>query len=201
MISDRVLNQNDAGSLEKRDRWWFVAVSKGLAAGFSLDGLPARAREHDRLGDVMQDIADDDPMWADNTYLADKADRDRLAGKGFARQFVGPESTAVGGVGRGYAKRRSTEPFIQRADGKERLLTPIEHARVKQVPEILVQDLSATLAHEVLGQSVLFHHATALAEHVGNHLRRIVGTSNEVPPLNATEHDAPPSSPSTGMSR
>ncbi len=175
VIADRVLNDQDAGSLERRDRWWFVAISKGLADGFSLENLPPRARQHERLGDVLEAVADDDPMWARNDYLAKKAERDKAAGKGFSRQFVDADSAGVGTIGRGYAKRRSTEAFVQRADGMERLLTPIEHARVKQIPESLVQDLSLTLAHEILGQSILFHHATALAEHVGQHLRRVAG--------------------------
>jgi len=180
-IAERVLSGEDAGTIEQRERYWLVAVSNGLAAGFSLAQLPARERTHATLGDVMEPVAHDSPAWAANTYLADKATRDAAAGKGFARQFVGPDSTAVGTIGRGYYKRRSTEPFIKREDGMERLLTPVEHARVKGIPEQLIADLSAQLAHEILGQSILYGHATALAAHVGAHLRRAVGSATEMP--------------------
>lgn len=170
VLFEKVMDETDAGSLEARRRWWLVGVTRGYAEGFSLDSLPARPRKYATLGEVLEDVADDDPMWAANTYLADKAERDKSAGKGFVRQFVGPDSTSVGTIGRGYAKKRSTEPFIKRADGMERLLTLKEHARVKGFPEALVANLSATLGHEIAGQSILYHHATALLEKVGTHL-------------------------------
>lgn len=177
VLAERVLDEHDAGSIESRKRWWLVAVSRGLAEGFTLDNLPARERVYADLGAAMDPVADDDPAWSRNTYLADKAERDKAAGKGFARQFVGPRSQNVGCIGRGYAKRRSTEPFVQREDGMERLLTPAEHARVKGVPETLVDGVAATVAHEILGQSILFGHASALAEHVGRHLRQVLAMS------------------------
>ena len=83
--------------------------------------------------------------------------RDSQAGKGFAkRQLLTGDETKVGTIGRHYAKRRSTEPFIVRDDGKERLLTPTEHARVKSIPERLIAGNGMTIAHQILGQSVDF---------------------------------------------
>jgi len=175
VIADCVLDGEHAGTIEQRDRWWFVAISRGFADGFTLDALPQAPRRYGRLGDALEPIADDDPAWTRHDYLDSKAVKDRQAGKGFARQLVGPDAVAVGTIGRGYAKRRSTEPFLVRGDGLERLLTPVEHARVKGVPEALVRDLSATLAHEVLGQSILYPHASMLAERIGRHLREVVG--------------------------
>lgn len=174
VVAERVMNEQDAGSLERRERWWFVAMSRGLAEGFTLDNMAQRPRAHERLGEILEPVPDDSDEWTRNNYLDDKAVRDSAAGKGFRRQFVNPDSPSVGTIGRGYRKRRSTEPFLQRADGMERLLTPIEHARVKGIPEEIVRDLSKTLADEILGQSILFGHAEAIAEHVGRHLRRVV---------------------------
>ena len=48
---------------------------------------------------------------------------------------------------------------MQREDGKERLLTPKEHARVKSAPDALVENLGPTLAHEILGQSIDYRQA------------------------------------------
>lgn len=170
-IAERVMDSADAGTVEHRERWWFVAVSKGLADNFTLDDLAAQDAGYRTLGEAMEHVPADDSGWAKNEYLAAKAVRDKAAGKGFARQFVGPSDERVGTIGRGYAKRRSTEPFIKREDGMERLLTPREHARVKGIPESIVDDLSQTIAHEILGQSILYGHAVALAERVGTHLR------------------------------
>lgn len=170
-LFERVLDGPDAGALENRKRWWLVAVSEGLADGFTLDRLPVQPRPYAKLGDAMEDVPADDRRWLRVEYLDRKAARDAAAGKGFARQWVGPESTEIGTIGRGYAKRRSTEGSIRREDGSERLLTPVEHARVKGVPEGLVAGVSDTLAHEVLGQSILAGHARALSSTIATHLR------------------------------
>jgi DNA (cytosine-5)-methyltransferase 1 len=43
-------------------------------------------------------------------------------------------------------------------------MTPAEHARVKTIPESLIEGLAATTAHEVLGQSVIFSAFVAVGE-------------------------------------
>lgn len=169
-IFETTLDHTDAGSVEARRRWWMLAISEGLARGFTLDDLPKLAKRHATLGDVLEPIADDDPMWSRNSYLDAKAARDADAGKGFKRQFVGPDSETVGTIGRGYYKRRSTEPFLKRDDGMERLLTPVEHARVKGIPEAIVRDVGNIVGHEVLGQSILHGHGVVLGERVATHL-------------------------------
>lgn len=158
------LDHVQAGSLEKRTRYWFVAVSSGLPQ-IDLSAIPAFAREYDKLGDALEEVAHDDPLWSENQYLKDKQLRDEAAGKGFAnRSLVTPESDHVLTIGRQYMKRRSTESVLTRPDidTKERLLTPVEHARVKGIPEGFIAGCSATVAHEGLGQSVLFNHPRGL---------------------------------------
>jgi len=173
-VFDKVMDETDAGSIEARSRWWFVAVSEGLAKGFDLENMPVIAKRFSTLGEVLEAIDDDDPAWARNEYLQKKAARDLADGKGFRRQWVGPDSTTVGTIGRGYQKRRSTEPFVVRDDGMERLLTPAEHARVKGVPEELVRGVGVGLAHELLGQSILFGHGVLLGQRVAAHCQQIV---------------------------
>lgn len=175
-ITERVLTGEDAGTVEHRDRYWLCAISAGLdAAGFDLDVIQPEPQQHATLGEIMESVPAGDPAWKDFAYLAAKAERDAAAGKGFARQLVDASSTKVGTIGRGYAKARSTEPFICRADGKQRLLTPVEHARAKGIPEGLVANTSSTLAHEVLGQSILFPHARAIGRAIAEHLRGLAG--------------------------
>ena len=170
-ISERVLTGEDAGTIEHRDRWWFVAVSSGLdGAAFDLDTLQPEPARYRTLGELMEPVAANDEAWKSFAYLDAKAVRDAAAGKGFARQFVDDTSTKIGTIGRGYSKVRSTEAHIRRADGLQRLLTPVEHARAKGIPEQLVADTNATVAHEVLGQSILWPHALSIGRAIGHHL-------------------------------
>lgn len=158
-IFERVMDAADTGSIENRKRYWFVALSRGLAPGFSFDALhPEAHAPKKRLADIFEEEIPES-AWADHQYLKDKALRDAAAGKGFTRQLLTGEETSCGTIGRHYNKRRSTEPFVQREDGKERLLTPKEHARVKSAPDALVENLGPTLAHEILGQSIDYRQA------------------------------------------
>ena len=154
VIFERVMSASDTGSIEKRKRYWFVAISSGLAEGFDFslihDGAMA---EPTRIRDILDTLVPE-TSWRDASYLKDKAERDAAAGKGFTRQVLDLDATNFGTIGRHYNKGRSTEPRLAREDGKERLLTPAEHARAKSVPEGLVAGVSSTTAHEILGQSV-----------------------------------------------
>jgi DNA (cytosine-5)-methyltransferase 1 len=154
-IFEQVLDSDHTGSIEQRRRYWFVAISNGLSEGFYLNlNRITAGQERRRIKDILQPIVPES-AWADNQYLKDKAVRDAEDGKGFAkRQLLTGEETSIGTIGRYYNKRRSTEPFLTRSDGKERLLTPVEHARVKSVPEHLIDGVPTTTAHEVLGQGV-----------------------------------------------
>lgn len=195
-VTERILTGDDAGTIEHRDRYWLCAISSGLdAAGFDLDALVPEPPQYATLGDLMEPVPADDQAWKDFAYLDSKAERDAAAGKGFARQLVDASSMKVGTIGRGYAKARSTEPFICRADGKQRLLTPVEHARAKGIPEQLVANTTATLAHEVLGQSILWPHALAIGRAIATHLRTLAGQQPTVTDPRVIDDDVPAASP------
>lgn len=185
VISEAILDARQAGTIEDRRRWWFCAISRGLAEGYSMADLPPQPRLYATLGDALEAISDDDSRWRSYGYLAEKAARDAAAGKGFKRQLVVPESDQIPTLRRLYWKGGTTDPFLDREDGKQRLLTPVEHARVKGIPEQLVDGACATLAHEALGQSILYGHAVGIGQSLGAHLRTFVATAREI------EHGAP----------
>ena len=54
----------------------------------------------------------------------------------------------------------------------------MEHARIKGIPEELVAGMSNTIAHEALGQSVLFEPFKAVGTLVGESLYRWFGGFN-----------------------
>lgn len=173
-IFEQTLNAKHTDSIENRNRYWLVAISQGLApTSLALDHVPASGVS---LDSILQSVPEDE--WKDHTYLKDKAIKDAAAGKGFAkRQLLDGTETRIGTIGRFYAKRRSTEPFMTRSDGKERLLTPIEHAAVKSIPPRLIKGVSTTTAHEILGQSVDFRQPYELMKLI---LKRVVKSDTSI---------------------
>lgn len=159
-LEELILDEVIGGSLERRTRYYLIAISEGLSVTVESILKPFE-RIHDSLSKILDLSAGG---WSENQYLKDKAIRDKEAGKGFAtRQLLTGNESSCGTIGRHYNKRRSTEPFIVNDKGEERLLTPQEHARVKRIPENLIANIPATTAHEVLGQSILWGHMRQIA--------------------------------------
>jgi DNA (cytosine-5)-methyltransferase 1 len=152
-VFETILDSEQSGCIENRERYWFCAISKGLAFDENM-AIPTYSPRYENLGQLMEHVEDDSPMWAENIYLREKAIRDEKAGKGFKRQLVNEQTTKVGVINRHYAKRQSTPPMVVRADGMERLFTVNEHAKIKDCPTSLVANLGLTLGHEGLGQGI-----------------------------------------------
>ena len=179
IVHETLLEGAEWNALEHRKRMCMVAVTVGMEFDFA--ELQKPEPKVLRLGDVLDDIALDDPCWSPMEYLKDKAVRDAEAGKGFAMQIVTSESTQVGTIGKGYQKNRSTEPKVQHPENPDllRLLTPEEHARVKGIKELLVRGIPKTLANELLGQSILPEPFKAIASLIARKIRAWFGTNNE----------------------
>jgi len=143
----------EMGTLEDRKRSILVASHPSLS--LSLESLVPMMDKEDCLNDVLETIPLDDSSWKPYDYLAAKELRDIAEGKGFRRQLLSGEEKYCGVLGAGYAKARSTEPFIQHPEkhNLSRLLTETEHARVMKNSPRLVANMSKKLAHEILGQS------------------------------------------------
>lgn len=181
-VFETVLDEVQAGSLEARKRYWFVAVSKGLP-DIDLATIDFFPKEHKTLESIIEPASVTDSLWRKHDYLDAKQERDIEAGKGFKRALFSVTSSKVNTIGRLYNKRRSTEPFLVNDEGLERLLTKNEHARVKGVPESLVTDVVDTTAHEGLGQSILFNHGRG----IGRLIARIQSVKCKVVALKKVE--------------
>lgn len=158
-------------AIEARVRRVMVGVTKGLDVNIVELVAPERVKQ--TVGDVLDPIAPDDPRWSAMEYLKEKEVRDIAAGKGFRMAVASVDDTAIGTQGRGYGKCRSTEIKVPHPTDPNllRLLTPAEHARVKGIPAALIAGVSsATRAHELLGQSVIWPAFRHLGEHVGRAL-------------------------------
>ena len=158
VVRETVLDGPSLGSLEKRKRLCMVATTPGACDPVDFEQLVSVRQKEERLADVLEVVPADSDRWKAFDYLAVKETRDKASGKGFMRQLLTGEEDGCGVMGRGYAKARSTEPFIvaPHDPSLSRQLSPAEHARVKTIPESMIEGLSATTAHEVLGQSVIF---------------------------------------------
>ena len=156
IVHETILDGEDFGAIEKRKRMAMVAVTRGIE--FSMDSIITTPAENLTLGDILEPIEIDSPLWSPLQYLKDKEERDIKAGKGFTMNIVSPQSKTIGTIGKGYGKIRATEPKIQHSLDANllRQLTPTEHARAKQIPEVLISYMGKTLAHELLGQSIIF---------------------------------------------
>jgi DNA (cytosine-5)-methyltransferase 1 len=177
-----VLDGNAYGALENRSRMAVVAYTEGMIDSLRVqDVLPLRNKES-TLASVLEEIAPDHESWKSYEYLGLKEQRDMAAGKGFRRQLLDGDSPSCGCIGRGYAKARSTEPFIRHPTNQRlsRLLTVSEHARIKTIPEEMVHGVSATTAHEILGQSVIFAAFEALGSAVAKKLVLLRGAMSLV---------------------
>lgn len=173
---ERVLNGKEWGTLENRNRWCMVAVTQGIA--FDFDQLQAPGPNGRTIADVIdQSITADDSRWRSFSYLKEKEVRDAEKGNGFGMQVVSSEGKSVPTLRKGYHKAGSTDPLLQHADNPElmRQFTGVEHARIKEVPVHLVDGLSNTTAHEVLGQGIVYPPFHDVGMHVGNALNQFVG--------------------------
>jgi DNA (cytosine-5)-methyltransferase 1 len=159
-ITKTSLNGCGFGSLENRDRLGVVAVSDGLD-DFSFDEFvfPLKKKE-DSLNDFIVELSEDDEQWRSYDYLSAKEVRDELAGKGFRRSLYDGSEPSVVTIRRLYHKGGSCDPFLKHPKFDDNNLTrkflPIEHASFKGIPHFIIDGLSATLSHEILGQSVCF---------------------------------------------
>lgn len=173
---ERVLNGKAWGTLENRNRWCMVAVTDGIA--FDFEQLQPPGTNLHIIDDVLdKTITKDDPRWRSFQYLKDKEVRDAEKGNSFGMQVVSPEDSSVPTLRKGYHKGGSTDPLIQHPDNPEllRQFTAEEHARIKEVPVELIQGLSNTIAHEVLGQGIVYPPFRDVGVHVGNALNSFVG--------------------------
>ena len=136
------------------------------------------------LNNILDDVALDHDSWKAVTYLKDKAKRDADSGKGFAMQILNKDAPHCGTIGAGYAKARSTEPRLQHPTNPElsRLFNSLEHARIKGAPESIVDGLSETVAHQILGNGVIVPLFEAVAKSIADiMICTHLNTSQELP--------------------
>jgi DNA (cytosine-5)-methyltransferase 1 len=156
-VAETVLNANDFGSLESRVRWFLVAYPPQLSLNLTSLAKPGTTTPPaGMLGDHLETIDPSDERYREVNYLKAKEQRDAAHGSGFGMQWLTPTARRVPVLRKGYHKGGSTDPRVLHPSDpqRSRLLTALEHARIKGIAPQLVAGLSETVAHQVCGQSV-----------------------------------------------
>lgn len=171
---EAILEGKDFGCMENRVRWCMVAVTNGI--NFDMDNLAPTVTVVRKLKEYLDPaIGGDDPRFREVNYLKEKMERDAAKGNSFSMQIITEESTSVPTLRKGYAKGGSTDPRLRHPTDPERsrLLTAAEHARIKQVPGHLIDGLSETVAHQLLGQGILYDPFEAVGHRIGEALQAL----------------------------
>lgn len=156
VVHETVLQAADWNVLEHRERMCMVAVTMGLEFNFDLIERPERLTR--RLGEILDEVGLDDERWSMMSGLKAKQERDKEKGNSFAMQIVNEQSTSCPTITKGYAKIRSTDPKLRHPSNPDllRQFSVKEHARIKGVPERMVEGMTQTMGHELLGQSICY---------------------------------------------
>lgn len=169
-VHETVLKAQEWGELEHRERMCMVAVTRGMQFDFSMLERPEFSERH--IGDILDtDVPED--SWSEMAGLKAKEARDKAEGKGFTMQIVTAFDTKCPTITKGYSRRRSTDPKLAHPTNPDllRQFSPAEHARIKGVPEQLITDMSMTVAHELLGQSICYGPFRAVGKLTGETIR------------------------------
>lgn len=171
-VKEREFFGPDFGALEARRRWCMVAMTQGIE--FDLDQVTPGIYPKLTVADILDSAEKVEHKWSKMEGLKAKEIRDIEDGKGFRMQLYSGEESKISTLTKGLAKNRSTDPKIVHPTNSEllRIPTAAEHARCKGVPEHLIDGLSETTAHEMLGQGVVYEPFRALFEYIGNVLEK-----------------------------
>jgi DNA (cytosine-5)-methyltransferase 1 len=163
-VTEITLDSSDTGSFEDRNRYWFVATSKGLGEFNIADHFPVFNKKFSELSEILEDIPSDSPMWKSTAEKERKAALNYANGKNFGFKLGDSTVTSVGVMGKGYQKDRASE-FHLKGDvaGTMRLLIPREIASAQSVPHHLIHETIDNVAFEGLGQGVDYRQAMGVS--------------------------------------
>lgn len=185
-VHETVVDGAEWNAIEARKRFVMVAVTKGMS--FNFDDLVRPAKIRRTVAEILEPIALDDPRWSPMVGLKAKEVRDKEAGKSFAMQIFDADSEKLCTLTKGLAKNRSTDAKLRHPEDPNllRIPTPREHARAKDVPEVLIDGLSDTLSHELLGQSINFKPFVSVGRLVAKTFKAML---NSPAPTPANDYD------------
>lgn len=171
-VTYKVLDARDYGSFEPRKRLFLVATLID-DFGFDFSNLPLCSNVR-TINSVCDDVPLDSDKYRLYEHLKQKLVRDKAEGKGFSRSLHdGSELALKSVIRRLYNKAGSCDPYYLHPVNSElsRLFTSNEHARLRDVDLRVIDGLSETNAHQLLGQSGSFLVFELIAAELANSLK------------------------------
>ncbi|CAH1590710.1 MULTISPECIES: DNA cytosine methyltransferase [Vibrio] len=136
----------DHGDFEERKRACIIAISEGLPDLCLSEFQAPDVVQRSPISSIMEDVPEDSKAWKDMFHVKKKVEDERLNFK--HNVYYGTE-TKVAAITAGYASPRIGSPMIENAgNGKQRLFTTVEHARIRQIPGKLAKVLSSVTKGE-----------------------------------------------------
>lgn len=178
-VNEVVLDSEQTKSMENRRRYWFVATSKGLNQ-VNLSQFPSFEKEYATLGEMLENIPSDSPMWKSTEEKVRKAALNKENGKNFGFNLVDHDAEFVGVCGKGYQKDRASEPHIKGDNNTMRLLTVSELAKAQSTPLHLVNNAIDGVAYEGLGQAIDYRQGTGIFDMIAKQVLLPLFTANSV---------------------
>lgn len=166
-VFESILDKSHGKCLEARKRYWFIAVSKGIGE-IDFNDFDVPEQVFSTVSEAMEDIPEEHERFRPLDKLLVREEKNKAAGRSFALNLVKPEDTSVSTIVRLYHKHQVSNPHISLDDKNYRLFTKLEHARMKEIPEHFVENISDTLAHEGCGQAISYKHGLGCGRLVGN---------------------------------
>lgn len=180
-LHETIVDGGDWNVLENRKRFVTVAITKGIPFSFSDLTMPAKIKR--TLAEILEPIALDDARWSAMEGLKSKEVRDAAENKSFAMQIFDASSEGICTLTKGMQRNRSTDAKIRHPLNPEllRIPTPVEHARAKDIPPEMIADLCPTIAHEGLGQSVIYPVFVAIGKLLARSFKSMLVKPEEKP--------------------
>lgn len=167
-FKEYTLDQSHSGAIDMRKRYWMVAYSEGLAIDPDTLVVGHEPRIHDTLGDIMQPA--EDSAWFPKTALLTREQKNKENGRNFSVNWVNAHTDSMRSILRNYTKHQTSQPHIEGAPSDiggtdyYRRLNKVEHADSKRIPRHLAEHCSETVAHQGMGQSIVYFHAVKVAQ-------------------------------------
>lgn len=167
-FKEYTLSSHDHGSIEDRKRVCVIGISKGIRHLLNgLDKIEPRLRKHLPLSTYLDNVPLDSDRWKPYSY----ARNDSREGLNFKGSVITPTNTKIPTLIATYSCAKRGSPLVRHPirDDLFRLLTPNEHAKIKEAPEEYRNEIkkivdgsshltnsrgSRSLAHKFLGLSV-----------------------------------------------
>ena len=166
-FTERTVSGSEVGAIENRKRWFMLAYTDQITPVSLHDIQFTKPTTPQTVSDIIQTDISPDQYRPDQPFQA-KKQIDKERGNGFSTNNtpITTKDTTIKTIGAGYNKRRPSEPYFHHPKHGYRWFTPVEHARLKGIPEHLIENTPATIAHEMLGQSGNYQIVYQIVEHV-----------------------------------